>query len=255
MKNTICSICAIITMILVGSGCTKPDSTTGMSPLYLHLHTNIDTNEADYGTVYTMSNGRQMSLTKAQILISNIQLIRTDGSTYNVPNVVIRKEAAIEQYFVANIPSGTYKSIKFNVGLDATTNKITPTTTDSALNHSDMWFGSSAQPDGYIFVNAEGTIDTTAAGNGPVTAMQPFMYHIGTSAHLNTVTMPDHSPVYSFTTNQAQYVHIIIDYSKLFNGVQLNNSANLMIHTASDNTSTISNTVSSNILSMFSYEE
>jgi hypothetical protein len=255
MKNIILPIIVVATLILTGAGCKKSDSTTGTSPLYLHLHSNIDTNEADYGTVYTMSSGRQMSLTMAQLLISNIQLIRTDGTTYSIPNVVIRKELGTEQYFVANVPTGSYKSIKFNVGLDATTNKMTPTTADSALDHADMWFGSAAQPDGYIFVNAEGTIDTTTAGNGTVAQMQSFMYHIGTNAHLNTVTMPNHSPVYSFTVNQAQYVHIIIDYSKLFNGVQLNNSTNLMIHTATDNVTTISNTVSGNISAMFSYEE
>jgi hypothetical protein len=153
------------------------------------------------------------------------------------------------------VPVGTYKSIKFNVGLDAATNKNIPTTADSALNHADMWFGAAAQPDGYIFVNAEGTIDTTAAGNGSIAQMQAFMYHIGTNAHLNSVTMPDHSPVYTLTANAAQYVHIIIDYSKLFNGVQLNNSMNLMIHSATDNTNTLSNTISSNIDSMFRYEE
>lgn len=243
-------------VVIAGVGCKKSsNSNTDTGKLYLHLHTNIDTNEvASYGTVYTTGVGRKVSLTKAQLYISNIQLVKQDGSIYSVPNVILLKQLDPEQYYVANVPVGNYKSVKFSVGLDATANQKA-STADSNLNHADMWFGASAQPNGYVFVNVQGTIDTTTNAMGTVSQMQPFTYMIGTNAHLNQVSMPDHSPVYNVIKDQTTFVHIIIDYNKLFNGVQLNKGGNLMVMSASDNTSAISNTISSNVPFMFSYEE
>jgi len=261
MRNILAILIVIAAFSVAGTSCKKNDdnnNTTSVDSgfVYLHLHTNIDTNEADYNTVYTDANGRQISLSKAQLYLSNIRMIKTDGTQYALPNsVIILKDLETEAYFLAKVPTGSYKSIMFNVGLDATTNAKTPTAADSALNHPDMWFGSSAQPDGYVFVDLEGSVDTTAAGNGSTALMQPFTYKIGTNAHLNTVTMPDHTPVYSIAKDESQFVHIIIDYSKLLNGVPLNNSANLSVKTAADNNSAVSNTISNNVPSMFRYEE
>lgn len=261
MKSILTILAVIAALSFVGTSCKKSNDNNTNSvdsgSLYIHLHTNIDTNEVDgYGTVYTDANGRQISLSKAQLYLSNIRLIKTDGTQYALPStMIVLKDLETESYFLAKVPTGTYKSIMFNVGLDATTNAKTPTAADSALNHSDMWFGASAQPDGYVFVDLEGNVDTTAAGNGSTALMQPFIYRIGTNGHLNTVTMPDHTPVYSVAKDESQFVHIIVDYSKLLNGVLLNNSTNLSVKTAADNNTALSNTVSSNVPSMFRYEE
>lgn len=260
MKNIInISLVAFTILCITVTGCKKEKNTTtpttSTGKLYFHMHSNIDTNEvADYGTVYTNAEGRKISLTMAQLYVSNIQLIKEDGSTYSIPDTIVLKQLETEQYFIANVPVGNYKAAKFYVGLDATTNARSAST-NTLLNNSDMWFGSSAQPDGYVFVNLEGKIDTTTDANGTEAQMQSFMYKIGTNAHYNQVTMPDHTPLYSVKKDQATYIHLSIDYSKLFTGIQLNNSMNLMVHTAADNTSAVSNTISNNIASMFEYEE
>ncbi len=248
-----------IAVCISSLGCKKESTSstvaTATGRLYFHLHTNVDTNEVEnYGTVYKTSDGRKVSLTKAQLYISNIQLIKEDGSLYSISDTIVLKQLDPEQYFIANVPVGNYKAAKFHVGLDATTN-AKPSSVNALLNIPDMWFGSSAQPDGYVFVNLEGNIDTTANATGTEAQMQPFMYKIGTNAHYKEVTMPNHTPIYAVAKDQTTYMHIIIDYNKLFSGIQLGNSMNLMVHTAADNTSAICNTMSNNIPSMFGYEE
>lgn len=213
---------------LIISSCKKKDSTTtpttpttpANGTVMLHLHTNVDTNEVDtYGQVYVMSGGRKISVDIAQLYLSGIQLVKADGSTYDIGSLNLLKVMENEEYMLGSVPAGNYKSIKFNVGLTAATNSTTPAANDSTLNKPAMWFGSTAQPSGYVFVNFQGKIDTSTAANLPVAQMQSFMYKIGTDAHLKNVSMPNQN--YSVVPNQTQFIHIVIDYSKLFTGYSL----------------------------------
>ena len=227
---------------------TTTTPTTG--PLYLHLHTDVDTNEVEYGTVYVMTGGRKISVTKAQLYISTIQLVRSDNSIYTVPNTVLLKVQEVEPYLVGNIPAGSYSSVRFTIGLDSATNLKSPTVTDSILYNPQMWFNTTAQPDGFVFVNFQGSIDTTTNANG--SNLVPFVYMLGTLPNSKVVTMPTQS--FEVTGGQAQFVHISIDYNKLFTGVNLTNGSNLMINSKSANSSVLANTISNNIPSMFQYE-
>jgi len=253
---------ALAGITLLGASChDKNNNNNTVTPaadssnVYLHLHTNLDSNEADYGAVYTTAEGRKLSIDKAQLYLSNIELVKSDGSLLTIPGKVILKVVETEIYFVAKVPVGNYKSINFHVGLDAVTNKVTPTSANAELNHSDMWFGAAAQPGGYIFLNFQGKIDTTTKANGTVAQMQPFMYMIGTDARYTEVKMPDHPTVYNVTKGTDQYIHITVDYYKLFSGIQLNNSGNLMIMSTADNAGSLAAKVAGNIPSMFDYEE
>ncbi len=256
MKKIISSILIVTAVLIAGAGCKKKDNNSAdTAQLYFHIHTNIDTNEVEnYNQVYETGAGRKISLSKAQLYVSHIQLVKQDGSTYEIPDTVVLKVFEQEVYFVANVPTGIYKSVKFNVGLDATQNTASSSTAD-VFNHPEMWYGSTTQPGGYVFANVQGAIDTTTNGNGTMAQMQPFVYKLGTSANYKQVSMPDHTPAYNFEKDQVQYIHLIADYSQLFNGIQLNNSANLNIRSVAANSTTNGAAVGNNISAMFSYEE
>ena len=231
------------------SPATTQEPTTGT--LYFHLHTDVDTNEVDnYGDIYVLTGGRKISVIKAQLYISNIQLVRADSSVYTVPNTVLLKMQETEPYLVGNVPAGNYVTVRFTIGLDSATNAKVPNTADTAFNNSSMWFGGSAQPSGYVFLNFQGSIDTTLAGNS--NKLIPFIYRIGTTANRQQVTMPYQN--FTVIPSQLQYSHIIIDYYKLFTGINMGNMNNLMVMSPNDNASAIAKTISNNIPTMFSYE-
>jgi len=267
MKPTVSMVLLLGSIVCFNAACKKGGDDNTVTPppvtqvdsgqIYFHLHTYVGDNEVDlYNITYTLDNGRQISLSEAQMYISGIQLVKPNGTTYNLSNVTLLKTLENESYYVAKVPVDTYKSVKFYVGLDATTNQKTPSGSSSdILNHPEMWFSSTAQPGGYIFMNVSGKIDTTAGANGTTAQMQPFTYHIGTDAHYTQVSMPDHSPYYVVTKDQIEYIHMIIDYSGLFNGLQLNNSSNLSVLTKTDNSTPLGNTITANIPGMFRYEE
>lgn len=251
---------AVLAAFVFIAGCKKkesqPDAGSTKSPtgtLLVHLHTNLDMEEVyGYNITYTTSTGRQISLSKAQLYISNIELVKTDGSVYSVPNTTLLQVFGTETYTIGGVPTGNYKSVRFNVGLDPATNLKNPSTSSSdVLNTPSMWFGTTAQPQGYIFVNLQGKIDTTADASGTVASMQPFNLLIGTDANYKKVVMPDKN--FSVTPG-TQLLHINTDYSKLFNGIKLSDSNNLMISSPSDNATSNGGAVAKNISSMFSYE-
>ncbi len=250
------NITFILLTILVIFGCSKKNNNNAevTGQLYFHLHTNIDTTEVDdYSTIIKSSDGRKISLSIAQLYISNIQLVKLDGSIYPVTGKILLKVFENEAYFVGNVPAGNYKSVIFNVGLDSITNAETPLITDTVLNRPEMWFANVAQPQGYVYLNVEGKIDTTANANCSVEQMVPFIYKIGTQNNVKQVSMPDQN--YSVLPNQTEYVHMIINYMNVFNGVDLSKPGNLSVQNISDNSGMLANQIANNIPGMFSYEQ
>ena len=246
----------LICLVLVGFlSCKKEEPPAGGGPtgtFMFHLHTYIDHNEVDlYDIDYTTLDGRTMSLSLAQLYLSDIQLVRADGTTYDIPGKSILKVFEKDTYVAGEVPVGTYKALRFKVGVDATTNGQNPAATSepAIFEKSEMWFGGTAQPDGYVFMHVKGKLDTSADLSHPPV---PFVYKIGTNAHYKQVNMSDHN--FTLVEGQVEFAHIIVDYSRLFNGVQLNNKDNLSITTPSANNSALAAKIVNNIPSMFIYE-
>ncbi len=230
---------------------SNDQSNVAKGTLLFHMHTYIEDTEVDAYNVDMMTYaGRIISLSRAQFYISGIQLVKLDGSTVDLQNNVIKLFES-EGLTIGEVPVGNYKSVRFKVGLNATTNALLPSfSSDSIiLKMQQMWFGSSAQPDGYVFMNVQGNIDTTNAVTGtPV----PFCYKIGTNENYVSVSMP----IQNFTVlkDNVNYVHMIVDYSKLFDGIDLTNPSNLNVSSAQDNSSSIATMIKNNIPNLFRYE-
>jgi hypothetical protein len=231
------------------------DALTAKGTLLFHLHNYLDIVEVDgYNIVYTTSEGRKISLSRGQFYISEIKLEKLDGTFYSVTDKKILKVQTTDIYEIGEVPVGNYKSVRFKVGLSSSVNaQDPPSSASNILNKPEMWFSGTAQPDGYVFVNIEGKIDTTTAANGATIDMQNFSYHIGTNAAYTQVIMPDKN--FTIVKDQAQYVHLLADYNKIFDGIQLNNSNNLTMVSPADNATALGAQLRNNIASMFMYEE
>lgn len=256
MKNFIIKSSLVLSVItiLIFTGCKKDKTPAANGTLMLHLHTNIDTNEADYGDVFPDSNGRKMSLSMAQFYISNISILSTNGTWANVQGAYILKTVENEEYMVGSVPSGDYTDIRFDIGIDAATNATAPsahtssTAADSVLANTNMWFGNTTQ--GYIFMNVQGMVDATSNHTGGM-ANTTFSYQIGSNALLKTVTLPTED--FTVNPNQQHYVHIICDYGKLLQNIDMTIPANLSTNTSTNPATAVS--IADNIVSMFRYEE
>lgn len=242
--------------VMISFSCRKKDSATSTPPtpkgdLYFHLHTNIDTTEADSGVVYHDATGRNFQLNIAQFYLSGIALKKADGSVYNIGGAYVLKTLSEEVYMVASgVPAGNYSSVSFNVGIDAPTNQTDPSSHTAgplAMQNPSMWFGTTSQ--GYIFVNVQGLADTSTANTGTVN--YPFSYKLGTGSLLRTVNMP--MQAFSVVANQSAVIHLIADYGKLLEGINFKtqNSATPFGNGAELSTAS---QIANNIQHMFRYE-
>ena len=217
-----------VSYLMAFSSCKKnSDSTPPPSggTLGMHLHTNVDTSEVNnYGDTFLIkkcdtcsANTRRIVVTKAQMYISGIQLVKSDGSTAAATGTVLQMQD-MEAYTVGAVASGNYVSIKFNAAID----------------------------------DFEGSIDTSASGSSG--NLVPFKFKFGTSGR--TVSMGNHqtqfNSVIGISPNSIGYVHMMVDYAKLFTGIQLKDSARINITNPSDANAAA---IADNIHLMFEYEE
>ena len=227
-----------------------------MGTFYVHLHTNIDTNEVDDTTaLYPDATGRHFGLNTARFFLSNITLVNANGTTYTVPNVSILKIIDSEAYYVGKAPIGTYTSVSFRVGLDSATNLMIPSSFSpiTYISPNTMWYGSTTQ--GYYFMELIGQADTTALQTGA--KLVPFCYKVGGNSRLETVQMPvrgtgnSYLP-YVLTTNSTQYIHLICDYGKLLSGLSFKTQDSTDSYTLRAG---LADTIAAAIPNMFRYEE
>jgi hypothetical protein len=259
----IAGIFAIFTTSCNKKNDVTPATATGT--LEFHLHTDVDSNEVDsiglvYNLVYNSYAGRGITVSQAHLLISNIQLIGTNGAVaYNVPGRIIHKVQPIEPYVVGNVPVGNYNAVSYTVGLDAATNATVPVPTDTALYDPTLWFATGAasvagfasyaptvpSTGGYIYLDFEGTIDTSAAKTGKYA---PFHFRIGGGTNnINAVKVTLPNQGFTVSANQTTFVHMVINYAALLNNLPLNNLQ--IIETSADNSTYASyiSSITSNI--------
>lgn len=250
-----------LVLVLVFSSCKKEvdsnQTNTDNAPiekgtLKFHLHTYVSDLEVDaYGIDYPMATGRTLSLGLAQLYISDIELVKLDGSVVKCSSNGVLKVFESETVTIGDALVGNYQKIRFKVGLLPNVNKLDPTTSGYAtlLHQPEMWFESTAQPSGYVFMNFSGEIDTTKTQSG---VKVPFEYKIGTDKNLVQVEMPQKN--FSVMKDIVNYLHIKIDYSLFFDGIDLTNNSNLHVKSVLDNELPIVNQLKNNIPKMFIYE-
>ena len=108
---------------------TTPTESIPTGQLRFHLHTFIGENEVDkYDIEMMMPDGRMISLDIAQLYISDIQLVKLDGSYYNVPSNGVLKVCESESVIIGDVPIGNYKTVRFKVGLSPTVNALDAST-------------------------------------------------------------------------------------------------------------------------------
>jgi hypothetical protein len=224
----------------------QPASDKGF--LTLHLHSVLDSLEIEtLDSVYSLSDGKKISVSKAALYISSIMLVKADGSLHPVEGNPILVTTETELYKVGKVPAGNYSSVKFDVGLSVPANTTAPIASDTVLYQPEMWFGKTVNDDGFVFVNFAGKVGF--AGK----PMQDFKYRIGTRRNMNTLQTASRS--FSIIPNNTFIVHLNVNYAKLFSGIDISQKENLMVTTPLDNASSLAQKIASNISMMFEYEE
>jgi hypothetical protein len=212
----------------------KKEDTPPATPkgeLELYINPVVNTADLTFGNTYTNGAGNNYKVTEFKTYISEVTFVKEDGSEYrdngiylanmsdkSVTNTTAKtahggKGAKIT---IPNVPAGTYKGIRFTVGVPSNKNnidatKITDVNNPLHPNNGMYWSWNS----GYIFNKFEGTYDSL--GN-----TKTFRFHIGNSTtedrrmRVNFVDMTSNTHTFTILSNDHYVMQCSIDANKFF---------------------------------------
>lgn len=178
-----------------------------------------------FGKDYTNAAGESLQLTTFDYYISNVVLVKSDGTRYVVPKdksyfLCKHDDADTREIKIDDIPAGDYTGLEFMVGVDSA-KSVSPISertgvldpADGANGHYWSWNS------GYIFVKMEGTSPVAPAPENI------FQYHVGlfggfdnpTLNNLKTIkmTVPDEAAEVREGKN-APHFHLYVDALAIF---------------------------------------
>jgi len=153
----------------------EPTPVPMMGPLQIHFNPMVDAAPLVLGTKIVNPKGDTMTINVFKYFISNIVLTKEDNSTYVVPesyHMIDNSILAQQTISLTNIPTDSYKSVKFMIGVDSARNKSGAQTgaLDPAGLASGMFWSWNS---GYIMFKIEGT----APKSGDLA--KALTYHMG----------------------------------------------------------------------------
>jgi hypothetical protein len=197
-------------------------------------------------------NGRNVRFLQGQIYLTDITLVKSDGSTVKLTDDAISVRAAATGdtsaaapisitdrvlYFIhqrgetsrtiANVPTGQYTGIRFTIGMGNPINQIDASEVlrlrpqhPLALIPGSGGLGRNwwSWNTGYIFARIEGLCDTSAAGTG--TPNVRFFYHIGATGFTAPISI---NRSFEVKGSQTTTLPLMFDYARIMSGLDLRN--------------------------------
>lgn len=180
-------------LLLISACHDHDDDMTGTGELEIEFDHLANGEVLELGKFYTNAFGEKMNFSTFNYYISNIELVRSDGSVYIIPRdesyfLIKENSGANTKIKLKNIPAGDYKEFRWIIGVDSL-KSVSPASErtgvlDPAVEGSGMYWDLNS---GYIFLKAEGT--SPSAPLDTVTNTQRFRYHIGLFGGFNVPTM------------------------------------------------------------------
>lgn len=236
MKRTF-SILSVLALALWVTSCAFPDENEDTDPIetgtiQLQFDNIVGNQDLQLDSVrYTNAAGEDFTISKLNYYISNIKLIKSDGSVFTVPQdssyfLIREANTGSQNLSIRNVVTGEYTGVEFMVGVDSLRSVMEPTEPGrkgildkdmGPTNEEAMYWDWNP---GYIFLKLEGESDSSTTANGE------YYYHIGgfggrttqTLNNLKTIKLNFPGQRAIVTTSIVSNVHIQADILKIFNG-------------------------------------
>lgn len=165
-----------------------------------------------FNTGYKVMGGDSFRVTKFNYYITNVKLTKADNSVYSEPNsyhLIEHSNSASTVINLANVPSGSYKSVSFQLGVDSALNVSGAQQGDLSPSKGMFWSWNS----GYIMLKFEGSSPVSTASN------KGLVFHVGGFGGINkvqrTITV-NLSSTTANVNNSAPKVKVSADAMALF---------------------------------------
>ena len=183
----------------------------------------FDGQELSLGEYFTLNSNTQVAFSLARFYVGNPMLMDDAMNATALSPQFTLVTPSITDINLGKVNPGHVHMFNCDLGVDSTTNAtVQPTDFSDASNplapqNPSMWWTWNS---GYIFYQFEGNL----VMNGTDTST--FVYHIGLNQHLISKSKMVHQDI---EAGQTLEVHMMVDYSKIFDGLDL--STELETHT------------------------
>ncbi len=204
---------------------------TPKGSLELYINPVVGTTDLLFNSNYTNGAGNSYKVTTFKMYVSEVTFVREDGSEYkdngiylvdmsdkSVKNTTAKTAHGAEgaMIHIHDVPAGTYKGIRFTVGVPTTKNNIDATKITDVNNPLHPGYGMYwSWNSGYIFNKFEGVYDSL--GNA-----KNFRFHIGNSItedrrmRINFVNMTNNDHTFVIPNNDHYVMQLSVDVNKFF---------------------------------------
>jgi hypothetical protein len=239
MKNSIFNLRSLFILLaasLITISCKKdeedepivPEDSVGVLELdFDHL---FGSNSLEFGREYTNGAGEKMTFTMFKYFVTNLQLVKEDNSIYEIPaayrnHIIDHAKVDSRLIRIPDVPTGTYKAVRFILGVDSITNTLpveqrTGVFDVSGAAQGMYWSWNS----GYIFVKVEGNSPASPEEGGR------FRFHIGgfggysspTINNIKTIDLVRNGGLtFTIQKGKTRNLHIEVDLRKMFVGSEI----------------------------------
>lgn len=208
MKHKFVILLTTLSVLLTVSGCKEKDN----SNFTVTLKAFVGAQPLTFSSSYNDGVSKEFYFSGVKFYLSHVKLIREDNSEVEI------KDAAFFDYrdndwkaFKAEVPAGTYKGIKFGIGLDPAQNQIDPDTrpdTDPLGPQEDMYWEWLK----HRFINIEGAADTL--GTNFSGAIIGLAYHVGRDETYRTATLSNGNFIVQEGSDKEIFLNL--DFNKVF---------------------------------------
>ena len=199
-----------------------PPATATVNSVSLEFQHNGPGNPAPLrlNTRYATPTGQPYQVRELIYYVSNIRLLRADGSawaephSYHLVNVAGANNPAIT---LDSVPVGTFTKLEFSLGVDSVANHHGDQMGALSPNAGMQWNWNT----GYIFWKLEG--DYLPVGD----TARTLTYHIGRDPQYRTILLPLPKDA-TVTDSIAPAARVLVDLNRFFTGLDLTDPAQRM---------------------------
>lgn len=196
--------------------------------LTIQFENMVDAAPLVFGTKYINPKLDTFKVSMFKYYISNIVVTKDDNSTYSESesfHLIDHNVASTNSIVLSNVPAGSYKSIKFTLGIDSARNNSGAQTGDLDPAKGMFWSWNT----GYIMLKLEGTAPLSPDPNKKIT------YHVGGFSGANKTQRSYNISFNGSTANvsstTSSMIHLRANVNELFKTPNLVDvSTNYIIH-------------------------
>jgi hypothetical protein len=208
LPQTKFTICLTFLVLVLGVSCKKDEEVlppADKANVSVTVYNSSGTSAVNLTSFVTNPLNISYRTDLLKYIISNIKLVREDGTEVSFPNVELinQEDASSLSFNLADAPNGNYTAMRFVLGLDSLQNATLVNGGDLDPSDGMVWTWNT----GYIFLKHEGRfIDSTGT-------QQPFFFHYGTNRAYTEIEVP----IENLTINgEMRKLRLNFDLSKMY---------------------------------------